>query len=235
MVSMILSSDEIHLYHFAFKELEANINEYESYLSESEKQRAARFHFEIDQNNFKIGRAVLRKILAGYIDRSPADLNFQYSEKGKPLLSDTHLQFNLSHTKEAFLIGCSQTQAIGVDIELISRNIDVIALSREIMSAAEKDYFLSQPAARQKEIFFRVWTRKEAFVKALGIGIGTNLKNINTIPGDPDERSEIILNSREKQWKIMDLPLKQGHFRALAIEEEQGKTYSIIDKSHLFY
>jgi 4'-phosphopantetheinyl transferase len=145
------------------------------FLSPDERERADRFRFEIDRRRYSTARAVLRILLAGYLATSPEQLIFSYSEKGKPELSQPTstrgLSFNVSHSGAAALLGFSLRKQIGVDVEKIRSDFDTDAIAKRFFSAREQEQLFKEPAERRHEIFFRCWTLKEAFIKALGEGL----------------------------------------------------------------
>jgi 4'-phosphopantetheinyl transferase len=153
-------------------------------LSVDERGRAARFHFADDRRRFTIARATLRRTLAASLGiDDPALLKFDYGQHGKPVLSPRFnhgaLSFNASHSGERLLIGLGQGVDIGVDIECHRSLVDRDGLVRRYFSAAENDAYFRLPDEAREQAFFSCWTRKEAFVKALGRGLSFPLKSFD--------------------------------------------------------
>src|SRR6202007_328460 len=107
-------------------------------LSIDEKQKADRFHFQMDRARFTVGRAVLRSLLAAYLDTRSDDLHFQYGESGKPFLANstehTPLHFNLAHSGGIILIGLARGRAVGVDVECMRGNFDTQGVATRFFS-----------------------------------------------------------------------------------------------------
>jgi 4'-phosphopantetheinyl transferase len=138
-------------------------------LSPDELQRAERFYFERDRDRFIAGRGTLRHILSHYIAQSPQQLQFSYSEKGKPALVHHSLQFNVSHSHELELIAVS-LNPVGVDIEQI-RPTQFLQLAQRFFHTHEYHYLTSLSPEKQLTTFFRFWTAKEAYLKGTGEGL----------------------------------------------------------------
>ncbi|MEO6079240.1 MAG: 4'-phosphopantetheinyl transferase superfamily protein [Steroidobacteraceae bacterium] len=157
-------------------------------LAPEELQRAARFLFAEHANRFVVAHARLRQQLAALLSVAPGDLSLAAGAHGKPAiageLADAGLEFNLSHSGSLGLVGWSRGRAIGVDIEIWRPLHDEAALVRRYFSASEiAAYELLAPALRTPA-FFNCWTRKEAYVKAVGRGLGLPLDSFDVSMGD---------------------------------------------------
>lgn len=150
------------------------------FLNESEMRRADRFVFERDRSRFIRSRHGLRQILAFYLKIDPRQLQITLGPHGKPALKRGHkLGFNLSHSGDRGLLAIGSTAGIGIDIETIRLPPDVRRLARSVFSADEirtldaiADDALSLP-------FFACWTRKEAYLKAIGVGLTVEPNSVN--------------------------------------------------------
>ncbi|WP_157264418.1 4'-phosphopantetheinyl transferase family protein [Azohydromonas aeria] len=146
-------------------------------LSGDEHERAARFHFERDRRRYMLGRAALRRVLACYVNDDAARLRFAYGAYGKPALvpgaraAAQAPAFNASHTQDLMLIAVADGPALGVDLEALRPLQDLDGLARQVCSAAEHRELLALAPAQQLAGFLRCWTRKEAYLKALGTGL----------------------------------------------------------------
>lgn len=121
-------------------------------------------------------RLGVRQILSQYLQVNPADLVFVRGEFGKPELENQSLFFNVSHTENCLLLAVASFEAIGVDVERIRQRRNLIGLAKRCLSAAEFEFWLSQPADLQIALFYQFWVGKEAFVKAIGRGIVAGLE-----------------------------------------------------------
>lgn len=158
-------------------------------LSPLERVRAARFAFERDRRTFVMSHGILRSLLGTVCRQDPAKLRFRQGLRGKPYLEDAPagVQFNLSHCEGFCLVGISLGPAIGVDIERVRQTDDMPQLVRQCFSAAERLEFAALPPGDQMNGFFNGWTRKEAFVKAIGDGLSYPLEkfDVTLAPGRP--------------------------------------------------
>ncbi|MBL8331286.1 MAG: 4'-phosphopantetheinyl transferase superfamily protein [Rubrivivax sp.] len=142
-------------------------------VSEDEVQRALRLRFERDRQRFLTGRVWLRQLLAHDLGCEPRDLQLVSGAHGKPALQgpDPSLTFNMSHSGHRALVALSRDVPVGVDIELHRRMPDARALAHAHFDAEEVAAWSAQPSSERERAFFRLWTRKEACLKAWGMGL----------------------------------------------------------------
>lgn len=140
-------------------------------LSPDERARAARFRHEVHARRFTSARGVLRLLLGAYLDRSPSAIEFQYTA-GKPALGRPGrepLHFNLAHADALALFAFTTAAAVGVDVERVAPLPDAREIAARYFAPDELRQFMRAPD--EAAAFFRCWTRKEAFVKAIGSGL----------------------------------------------------------------
>jgi 4'-phosphopantetheinyl transferase len=158
-------------------------------LSPEERVRAARFAFDRDRRTFVMSHGILRRLLGAVCQTEPAALRFRHARKGKPFLVDAPdgIQFNLSHCERFCLVGIGRGAAIGVDVEQMREMDDMLQLVRQCFSAAERRQFEALPTWDRCRAFFNGWTRKEAFIKAVGDGLSYPLERFDVTlgPGGP--------------------------------------------------
>lgn len=140
-------------------------------LSPEEEARAARLKHGQDGRRWRAARHALRRIVAEIVNAPPESLVIEPDDLGKPRLHGGGLQFNLSHSAGEALIGVSRDRAIGVDIEVVHEVLDAEALARSHFTNAERAEWSRAAAAARDRTFLTCWTRKEACVKALGVGL----------------------------------------------------------------
>ena len=146
-------------------------------LSPDETTRARRFHFEVHRRRFTVARGALRHLLGAYLRRSPESLVFRYGHRGKPELPEApELSFNLSHSEERALLAVSHVAALGVDIERLRPMDDMEAIARRFFSPPEHAALMALAPGERVAGFFRCWTRKEAYLKAVGEGLAIPLR-----------------------------------------------------------
>ena len=150
-------------------------------LSPAERVRAARFAFDRDRRTFVMSHGILRRVLGVVCHENPARLRFRQGLRGKPYLVDAPpgLQFNLSHTDGFCVVGVTRGAAIGVDVERVRATDDMGALVRQCFSVAEQREFDALPQGERCRAFFKGWTRKEAFIKAIGDGLSYPLDSFD--------------------------------------------------------
>jgi 4'-phosphopantetheinyl transferase len=172
-----LSNRHVHLWIVRLEAAEDNCARCRSWLSPEEVVRAERFHFDRHRRVFALGRAALRVLLGSYLGINPAELRFVYGPQGKPALADSAcpLRFNVSNSGNlaayAFTTGCE----IGVDIEMHRALHDFENIARRFFSPEETAELLELPEAEKTTAFFHCWSRKEAYIKAMGGGLSIPL------------------------------------------------------------
>jgi 4'-phosphopantetheinyl transferase len=151
----------------------------ESCLSSEERERAARFRFERDRRRFVVARARLRAELAARLGLRPEAVELAYGDNGKPRLANQALHFSVSHCDDVALFAFSRTGEIGVDIEAIRPVREADAIAVQFFSPLEHAGYAALAPRDRLLGFFRVWTRKEAYVKALGVGFSMALERFD--------------------------------------------------------
>lgn len=202
-----LAAGDVHLWSASLDLTQAAVDRLEATLSADEQQCADRFRSGQLRNRFIAGRATLRAILARYLAASPAAIAFQYNARGKPSLAPPWdrrgLGFNLSHAKGLALVAVAGGREVGVDVEFgpIRHLAGMVA---RWFSAEEQRQWQALPAADQPAGFFRAWTCKEAWLKALGAGLSLPLEQVSVAVA-PDEPPRLLStggNPREAgQWR----------------------------------
>jgi 4'-phosphopantetheinyl transferase len=140
------------------------------FLSPDEQARADRFHQSVHQERFIIARGMLRQIIGQYLKQPPSSLIFSYGDHGKPMIAN--LEFNLSHTSNLALLAISIDRPVGIDLEQIRPMENLTKLAARFFTAEEHQTIMAADAAKRTELFFRTWTGKEAYLKAIGVGLG---------------------------------------------------------------
>jgi 4'-phosphopantetheinyl transferase len=152
-------------------------------LCEAERQRATRFHAERDRRRFIVARARLRELLAERVGLAAQSLELTYGKNGKPALAGrpahTGWGFNLSHCDELAVYGFARGIELGVDVEAIRAVREADAIAARCFSPGENRAYRALAPQDRMLGFFRCWTRKEAFVKALGDGLSVPLAEVD--------------------------------------------------------
>ena len=194
-------------------------------LAEDERARAGRFHFDELRRHFVVGRGFLRTLLARYLDAKPEAVRFSYGPYGKPMLDGKHsassLRFNASHSGEWALYGLVQDHEIGVDVEFVKEDFATEGIAERFFSAGEVETLNALTNEEKPAAFFRCWTRKEAYIKAIGSGLSHPLDtfDVTLAPGEP---AALLRVEREPEaitrWSLFDLNVETGYAAALAVE-----------------
>jgi 4'-phosphopantetheinyl transferase len=191
-------------------------------LSAEERDRARTFRFERDRQRWIARRGLLRRLLGRYLGVDPAELRFVYGPRGKPALAaPAALAFNLSHSGGLALYGISAASSIrlGVDVELIRSDLAHLPLAKRYFSPAEQSALQVLPRSQQLAAFFRCWTRKEAFVKALGEGLSVPLDSfdVSLSAGEAQLLAWRHPAAAETVCTLFDLEPAPGFAAALAV------------------
>jgi 4'-phosphopantetheinyl transferase len=193
-------------------------------LSAEERQRAERFRFERNRRMYVNTHAALRLLLARYLHASPAALVIVPDPNGRPVLAgSTELHFNLSHSGALALIAISSLGPLGIDIEEVRDVPDYVDIARRYFARTEVDRLLQLPATERLGGFFVTWTRKEAYVKALGLGLSVPLNFFST--GRPDAAPMLIHpgGAVDPNWTMADLACADTYRAALAVRHRNVK------------
>lgn len=195
MSKIEINSGEIHIWTVWLDRPGVSLLELWQLLAADERERANRFRFERDRNHYVAGRGVLRLLIGRYLHLPPAHIPFVYGSHGKPelapLAGKPGFAFNLSNSHGIALIGFCWGQPIGVDVEPIRPMEDAEAVAERFFSTAENEVFRAVPHHQQAEAFFNCWTRKEAFIKAVGEGLSYPLDQFE-VSLRPDETARLL-------------------------------------------
>jgi 4'-phosphopantetheinyl transferase len=168
---------QLHLYELALDD--GDIDAARALLSAAEHERAERFHFDLHRHRYIRGRAALREVLARYLATEPRAVRLRTLDFGKPVLvPDGELQFNVAHCEARGLVAVGMSRALGIDIEVPRALPERDCLAALNFSAVEVGALQALPESLRDAAFFNCWTRKEAYLKLLGTGIGVDLTKI---------------------------------------------------------
>jgi 4'-phosphopantetheinyl transferase len=194
-----------------------------TYLSPDERERAGRFVFDRDRARFVAARAFLRLVLARSLGAEPRALRFRYSAHGKPDLADegSDLGFNLAHSESlAVCVLARGCDALGVDVERVKPIRDVEDVARKAFSPLEFDRWTALPDPVRLPAFYEAWTRKEAFLKALGSGLDRPLDSFDVSFG-PGERPRLLRVAGDpgqaERFSLHSFEPEHGYIGAVAI------------------
>lgn len=166
----------VHLWQIPLVRAPQDLRALSGLLDDDEERRAARFHFANDRENFIIGRGSLRLILGGYLKTKPSGLRFSYGPNGKPEIDDGNddstLRFNLSHSHAMAVVAVTRHRRVGIDIEALSGDrLDPVEIAEACFSPDEQQSLRRVSPEDRIDLFYRIWTRREALFKGLGVGL----------------------------------------------------------------
>lgn len=194
-------------------------------LSVDERERMGRFHLAPHRHRYAAAHGQLRLILSAYLACSPAQLQFVTTTYGKPALTNGgDVCFNLSHAGDQMLVGVVRGRAIGVDMEQIRPDLATSEIASHYFSRVEQGAFQAVPDAQKSQAFFNAWTRKEAFIKAIGEGLSFPLADfdVTLVPGEP-ARLLAVRGSTETaaRWQMWGWETRDGYAAAVVVGEKR--------------
>ena len=223
--SLSLDLAEVHVWRVCLDQDDNTLERFRRTLAPEELDRAGRFRFERLQRHFIAGRGFLRDVLARYLPAKPEELRFSYNDYGKPSLAgEQGLQFNMSHSHEVGLVAVTRAAAVGVDVEHIRADFASDEIARRFFSRLEVETFNSLPQDEQVAAFFRCWSRKEAYIKAIGKGLSQPLDGFD-VTLTPSEPAALLRAGEDdtRTWSFSDIDVGPDYASALAVEGSNSK------------
>jgi len=216
-----LENNQVHLWLITVPTELDSLHDYRLCLTEEERTRADRFHFPQDRARFTLGRGALRKLLMRY--SGTTEISLAANEYGKPHLTQpaSSLQFNVAHSGDLVLLGFSRGRPIGVDIERFRPDFATTDIAQRFFAPDEAVTLAALPQPDRVRGFFNCWTRKEAYIKARGLGLSLPLNSFSVAfaSGAPAGLTRVAHDPAAPQrWTIMDLQTSQDYAAAAAFE-----------------
>lgn len=207
----------IELWWATLQDLAAHRERLERLLDPVEQQRAQRFRFAHDRERFVLGHGALRHVIGSALGEKAGALRFMRGPFGKPSIDGPPVHFNFSDTKDAILIGLCNEHDIGVDIETMARDVDHHAVSEHYFTSEEVEA-IRKDGDGSKRKFLEYWTRKEAVLKASGVGIMDDLRVLCVLDGTHTMTisHEAFLSLAAAQYHVRTIHLGSDHIISLA-------------------
>lgn len=220
--TVFLEQNHVHVWFASFSEFSFSLDMFTRTLNRAESLKMSRFATEPLRVRFARAHGLLRLLLSRYAECLPEELVFSEGSHGKPVLVGAKgLTFSLSHSGDGVAIAVARDLDIGVDIEEIKPIEDRSSLVERFFSADETYSYKALPPSVQEAAFFRLWTRKEAFVKGLGLGLSHPLDSFSVGLDVP-----ISISGRDSaDWSLHHLEPGQGFAGALAVRSHQAALY----------
>jgi 4'-phosphopantetheinyl transferase len=230
-----LPLEEVHIWTFPSTAPNDVVETFARVLNTGEVSRAERFRFPHLRESFVIAHGVLRYLVGRYSDRLPAEIRFSFGSKGKPMAVGANgLQFNMTHSGDVTMIALARDCEIGVDVEKIRPLLDMQRIADQFFCVEEAAELRAVLSVERNHAFFCSWTRKEAYVKAIGAGLYIPLNSFR-VPVAPTATPRFIHIDHDttaaREWNLNDLPLAPEYAAALAYRGRQHslRFFSITD------
>ncbi len=220
-----LTADEVHVWRASLRPPADALARVEAHLSPDERARAARFRFAEHRTAFVAGRGAQREILARYTGLAPHALVYSESKYGKQSLAGAaaslDIRYNVSNSGDLALFALTVGREIGVDLEKLKPMPDGLDIAQRFFSAPENEIFAALDPSVRDLAFFNCWTRKEAYIKAVGEGLSMPLDRFDVAfqPGEPARLLRTRGDEAEAaRWSMLALDPGPGYVGALAVE-----------------
>jgi 4'-phosphopantetheinyl transferase len=220
-----LGMNDAHVWMASLDQPADMVAKLSSLLSQDEYQRAERFRRPTDRRRFIAGRGILRKIISAYLALAPGEVRFDYNKYGKPSISDDQnrgaLSFNLSHSNSMALYAVARGRRVGVDVEYMREDFATLEIAERFFSKDEFEALKAEPIDRRTKAFFNCWSRKESYIKAIGMGVSYPLDGF-TVSLAPDAAPALLKVDADATetalWKMYELDVAKGYAAALIVE-----------------
>ena len=227
--SLSLKENEVHIWTINKKEHINKLPDYWKILNRIEKEKASKYRFESDHNCAVVARGILRILLGNYLNKDPKDIKFHKGEYGKPMLNEScKIEFNISHSADSIVMAFTQNNKIGVDIEYTKKEIEVKKIATHFFAKEEIAALLSLKESYHKQAFYNCWTRKEAFIKALGCGLSFPLDQF-VVSLDSTKNASLLAtkwDEKEKNnWVLKAFEPTKNYIGAFAVK---GKVFNTV-------
>ena len=220
-----LGEGEAHIWRASLDQPADMIAKFAPLLSKDEYQKAKRFHRLTDCQRFIAGRGILRKIISAYLSLAPDVVQFVYNQYGKPFISAAQnhgaLSFNLSHSHGMALYAVARGRRIGIDIEHKREDFATLEVAERFFSKDEFEALKAVPTDQRTRAFFNCWSRKESYIKAIGMGVSYPLDEftvslaLNVSPALLKVDEDATEASR---WNMYELDAGEEYAAALIVE-----------------
>jgi 4'-phosphopantetheinyl transferase len=224
-----LSNGDVNIFCAALNQPTSSMKEFERTLDSGEISRSERFLLEADRSRFVVSRGILRRLLGLLSGTDPSKIRFRYSSHGKPSLdgslSEKGIRFNMSHSNHLALYAFSIDREVGVDLEYIRPFEALKEFVDRFFSEKEKIFLKNLPLNDRTESFFKLWTRREALLKALGQGL--TMAELFDPSGGEGERPGLVgikgNNENHPYYYVQQLKPAPNYVGAIAVEESNPR------------
>ncbi len=219
------AGDELYIWLLDFEAF-PDVQRFEAMLTDRERERAARFYFERDRRAYVITRGYLKELLGKFSDTPPARITFDQNRQGKPYWAGASYFFNVSHSGKKGLVAISPLAPVGVDIEHFRKETTTGKIAARFFSEKEVNSFLALRDEEREQGFFNAWTRKEAFIKAAGLGLSMPLHSFDVTLAPGEEARLLAVRHpgyRAADWLLRALPVSPPYAGAYCIRNNSPR------------
>lgn len=226
-----LSTNDIHVWQADLDD--ARWDRYSDVLSKDEREKADRFHTALLRQRYQRCRSVCRLLLGRYSGQSPASLVFRYGPFGKPEVAGQRWHFNVSHSRNVALVAVA-LHPIGIDVEFVnSEKIKVDDLINVICHPSERDELTRLASDQQRRQLLRIWTQKESYLKALGLGLQHALRSVRFDASTEPGRKVLDDIDRPEPFFVHEISSIEGYAASVCVACGDAR-FSRFSASSLF-
>jgi 4'-phosphopantetheinyl transferase len=220
-----LERDAVHVWRIDVAAARSSVRELAPALGEEERERAARFVFARDRDRYVAVHGLLRRLLGRYTGTSAETVRLARERHGTPYVVGYPVRFNLSHSGAVALVAVARDRDVGVDVEAMRPERDVVGIARHFFSPAEADAVVAAAPDDRLAAFYRCWTRKEAYLKACGLGLALRLDSfaVSVDPAHPAVLRSASGVDEPGRWQLRDLGVGDGYAAALAVAGDEPR------------
>ena len=240
---MQIINSEVHLWHckqadFSLQELKRQCL---PWLTDAERLRFQRFYFDRHRKQLLLGRFLIRSVLSQYLKEfAPPQWRFVQNDHGKPALDPAQnargLYFNLSHSGDRLVLAISKLETIGVDIESSDKPRRVARIAQRFFSRQEVADLLVLNESRRLHRFYQLWTLKEAYIKACGLGLAIPLRQFSyafPTAGQIDITFDKSRQDDATRWQVWQFDVPGNYQLSLAVKSDSGDQVCSISSWNL--
>ena len=230
---LILRDSELHIWKTKISESKHDIGFYWYLLAQDEQIHANEFYFAEDRNRYIVARATLRKLISSYAEVSHKNIVFEYTKYGKPFLDTKNniqgIKFNIAHSQDAVVYAFTKNIDVGIDIEFVNKDFVIDDVIKYCCSEQEQYRLKSLSENQRYCYFYKLWVIKEALVKAMGLGLSYDLRQIHINFGKNKLIDPINIVNNDKMYWTVDMFLSYNGYRSAFATKNQIKKVFFLE------
>ena len=211
-----VEENSVHIWRVYLPGERSRLTLFMNTLSSDEHAKAEKFRRPEDRISFALTRGILRCVLSKYINTAPEKIHFDYTSFGRPSLcanpEEPMLNFNVSHSNRWALFALGKNRATGIDVEYIRAGLDISSIAGRFFSPREAALIDDASEEERMRLFYKIWVRKEAYLKALGKGLSIPLNQF-TVP--LRSHTSVILYPGREPWLFLGISVDPDYASAL--------------------